>query len=371
MGQYERRLLRELQSNPHLAIDDQRFWRTEVFSEFLDHTARMLSLEDPHDALVLARIGPPWAGRLAACSKDEANGHKARALGLLGSCQRAVGNLGRSEECYSAALDLGPSAIIRTDLLRRLAYLRIYQGNKSEALDIAQRSMELARAVSDLTDGGVIAGCYLARGHVYYASGQAGKAFADFSAAVQLVDWRRDPLYYYTALHNLVAASDEGVTPENIRLTLYRLGRALRSLGGVKDRSLAKYKIRWAQARFQWRLGAAGQAEGLLRTARKGLFKLGVAPLDVALISLDLAAVMIDNRRLVASQELAYDTGRMLKVLGVSAEALEAIAIWAKAERLTVELLQQIRQDLAVRSRPVVRDTEGSESPVEQLFPVH
>lgn len=349
MGSYARRLLLEALKQPERLLKERKFHKRAVFELLLKHMNRLVG-DSPDEALRLAEILPGLAELIPGPRKV----HIAQAHALAGSAHRAVGDFRASERSYQQAEAQDLPNIEFADVYRRKSYLRMEQGRLDQAFHLINRAIEIYRLEGDLFDRDAL-GCSLAaRGHFHRLAGQKGEALIDYSAAVGLIDHRTDPVGYYGTLHNLSVLLVLEGTPHQVGTVLQQLSAAYRRFIGYSQRHLAKYKLRWLQGLGQARFGATRRAEVNYEIAREGFIELN-APLEVALVSLDLAGVYFDDGRWEELQEMATTTFQICKGLAATREMLAALALWGRAvqeEQLTHALLRQSREKILETGRP-------------------
>ncbi len=90
-----------------------------------------------------------------------------------------------------------------------------------------------------------------------------------------------------------------------------------------------------------------------LRKALAGFLKFQV-PYEIALVTLDLSALLRFQKRWAELEELSADTFRRFQELREDAEALAALKLWLDAVRsrsLSEELISEVKTALEVRMR--------------------
>lgn len=350
VGSYARRLLLEALEEPQVLLEQQRYWKQEVFDLFLQHIRELMSAS-PDQALPLAKIAPELAQRVSASEEILMT----RALALLGSAYRAVGDFQHSERCFAQVEEIKQVPTLElADVYRRKAYLRVEQGNVGEAFDLINKAIEIYRMEGDLFDRTPLGKTLAARGYFHHQAGHSGESLIDLSAAVGLIDHRDYPSFYYGAIHNLSVLLVEDGTPHQVSVALECLTAAYRQFIGYSQRHLAKYKLRWLQGLAHIRFGAIRKAESNFIISRKGFAEVN-APLEFAVISLDLAGIYFDEHRWGKLREISKDTFQVCKGLGASREILAALALWGCAvqqEQLTHELLRQARKQVLESGKP-------------------
>jgi tetratricopeptide (TPR) repeat protein len=353
MGRYARRLLNEARKKPRLFLEQQRFWKAKVFDELLEEITQLLH-SDTQAALELATIAPSFAECVADFCGMDPIPLRARAYGRLGSVYRASAQYTAAEETYNAALRLPAPACIHADINRRRAYLRAFQDKPAEGVEIATLAIETLKTSDELlVDRHPLGLALAARAYCYYNDGQSGAAATDASAAIALINHRTRPRDYYFTLHNLTYYLIDTMTPEQLARTLENLDAAYRRFIEYSQRHIARYKIRWLQAIAHKRFGANRQAERLFLKARDGLLAMGAAS-EVAIISLDLVLLYIDEGQLDDAKSIAKQAYLFGEKHGLKAPALAALLalLQARQQELTITFLASIRQTITQHAQP-------------------
>ncbi|MFP3940085.1 MAG: hypothetical protein ACLF0P_07250 [Thermoanaerobaculia bacterium] len=116
------------------------------------------------------------------------------------------------------------------------------------------------------------------------------------------------------------------------------------------DDPWTQLRLAWVEGRVARGLGRAGAAEERLLTAREGFQREGAA-YDVALVSLELAGLYLEQGRSAGVLELAREMAATFRRVGVHREAREAAELFARAAaqqevtgRLLARLAHYLRQ---------------------------
>jgi len=110
------------------------------------------------------------------------------------------------------------------------------------------------------------------------------------------------------------------------------------------DEPLTQTRIDWLEARVHGLLGQLRLAEASLRNVRRAFLAAG-SPYDAALVSLDLAVLLIENGRRGEAAELARDLAPIFHSRGFHREAMAAGRLVAQAlseETATVDFVQRV-----------------------------
>ncbi len=183
------------------------------------------------------------------------------------------------------------------------------------------------------------------------------KALEILQRSLDLIDASRDPGLAYIALHNQIwILCDCGRFREAERQLV--LLRPLQQHGSGR---ITELKLRWTEGRIDAGLERLESAEKTLVEAREGMQKAG-RPYDAALVSLDLAAVLLARRKSRPAADVvavAYETFMALRIereavasLLILKAAFEAgLADRAMVEEVVGSLRRQ-RRDPAAPSPP-------------------
>lgn len=270
----------------------------------------------------------------------------ARAHTIRGSSFRAIGDLGRAEECFSDArkLYIGLLGYRREDILdeadlyRRIAYLRMEQQRFGDALEFVHRAATIrAAAEAEHELGRALA----AKGTIQ-ATMNDPKAIGTLCLALGKLDPEQNANAYDSTCHNLLAALCQfRPEPELLEAAMKELCRARlddRSLcpgrrkahqlrpAGRRRRTMPDARARFLQGRILVLLGQHEEARKLLETAREDFIALGM-PLDAAAISIELAECYLwfsDSRRWPRIERLARESLELLRPVPDAPEVVAA-----------------------------------------------
>lgn len=351
---HARRLLRELQSElpeaAEMVLERSCYWDPGFCDLFLD-LCEETTFDDPLAGLELARIGSRLAHAVpedpSVSGRREHRERIVRGYALLGSAYRAVTRHEKAERAYRAAFRLcrvGVSASCRAGLDMRVAYLRAAQGRFAEALRLIRQAESLFETAKDEAGAGTAA---VLHGAILMHAEDFERAVEVLSQA--LSNNRLDSRSEYSATLNLADAVSKADDPHRIGDACGHLQKARRLLG--RRRSVQKCLLYWIEARLLIRLGKVDPGEQRYRRARAGLIHFAV-PYSIALVSLDLSALLRFGKRWPELEELAADTYRRFRELGEDEEAVAALKLWhdaARARTLTEELLTEVKETVQER----------------------
>jgi hypothetical protein len=352
MGRYARELILEARQEPHRLLERKKFWKRVVFDEFLAEITRLL-YTDGAKAFELASLGPAFAKLVAAESGEDPSLFMVRAYGHLGSAHLVLADYPAAGRAYDTAETYPAPEAEHADINIRRSYLRLYEGSAEAGYSCAHSAVEVYRNTDDLLVNRHPLGLALtARGLMHYYCSRLGNAAVDFSAAVTMINHRTKPQTYFFTLHNLSVILIEAIAPSRLGTVLQNLDASYNRFVGSK-RHIAKYKIRWLQALGQKRFGATRQAERFFKMAFNGFVDMK-ASAEVAMVSLDIALLFIEEGRIDETKELARHAYKIASALGMNADALAALNIWQQATEaeLTQEFVSSIRTTVTEKAQP-------------------
>jgi hypothetical protein len=171
-------------------------------------------------------------------------------------------------------------------------------------------------------------------------AGDPEEGFRLLGEGLALIDETRDPSLVYAGVHNqFLFLIDCGRFHAASRFRV-RHSRQLGDHGGRINEIL----FRWQEGRVDAGLGKVARAELIFREARQGLQELGRA-YDAALLSLDLAGVLLGQGKAVEAQQVVQEAAKVFSALQIEREALVAVIMLRNAfevQRATVALVKEV-----------------------------
>ncbi len=361
---HAQRLLRELQPElpeaAELVLERACYWDPGFCDLYFGCCDEMI-FRDPQAGLVVARTAPRLAQAVPPGAGPEGtSGHRgrvARGYLVLGSAYRAVTRYGEAEKAYQIAFRLcrrGVPDSSWAELDQRLAFFRACQGRFAEAVRMVQRAERRFEATKNEVGAGTATA-------VHGAILMRAEAFAEAASVLSeaLARRRLDERSELAATHNLAYAVSEADDPGRLPEAAEHLQRARQLLGPRS--SVQKSRLYWVEAKILIRTGKMDRAEQLYRKALAGLIHFGV-PYSIALVSLDLSALLRFAKRWPELEELAADTHRRFRDLGEDEEALAALKLWldaAQARTLSEELIAEVKETVEGRMTGPVTTAAG------------
>jgi len=300
---------------------------------------KKISLDDPHKGLALADDAVKCAQRIG-------NLFLTRALAVRGSALRSIGAHNESEKVLLgilASLDARDVAE-RTDILRRIAYLRAEQRRFDAAMEIIEEAEAASKSLPNHQQGKIL----LAKGYIYGEAARYHEAIPIFVRALLLLDARECPVSYDVAIHNIIVAIslDEKLDLPTLRSLLRSFDRARHGLS--KKSRIFRLKLKWAGAIVDLRLGINNKALSALLSLRRE-FRLNRRPsVELAMISIDVGQAYIeaeDWERACIMLEKAHSL--LEEVEGISPTAASSLAAAIEGLRtnhFNIELLLAARR---------------------------
>ncbi|MEM8994123.1 MAG: hypothetical protein AAGF23_04945 [Acidobacteriota bacterium] len=332
------------------------YWTVPFLKLFLER-CDSLAFESPRAALDLATHAPQLARRVPVDrgqgsygSREERYAFEVRATTVLASLCRAAGNYCDAEKHYTDAFGIVRKHPVTKDahaeLIRRHGYFLMCQRDE-RAVGVLESAVLEFRDTDDrngLADALVSLGicrCEL-------QSDIAGGLHL-FAEALTVLDAGsvRGQETATAALANLSHALGLGATlahQDEVRALVKQARGGLSS----QPRSLLKAKLLWMEGLLYRNLHFARHAARLLGRARSMLEALGLAEL-FAIVSLDLAAVLLDDGEIEAFLEIRRDTDAKLRKATSDPRLLEALGRWRTELKPSRTSVEGLRKDLAAQ----------------------
>jgi hypothetical protein len=260
---------------------------------------------------------------------------RVRALAELGNARRIAGDAEAAERALGAAFTLyrtgGTDPLQGAELRSLLASLRAFQRRFREARSLVRAA---TRIYGKLEDRPAVARQLVQLAHVHALEGRPHRGIAVLTEVFERLIDEADPALRLYAVENLVLLWLEAGEPAEAA-ELVRAARPVFDLARAPIGDLDRLRFDWLAARVDLELGRPSAAAVLLARVRRGFLAEGL-PYEVALVGLDLAAVLAQLRRSDEQRALAAETVELLTRLGVEREALAAAALLASTDASVV-----------------------------------
>lgn len=279
----------------------------------------------------------------------------ARALGERGNARRAADDLLGAETDLARALERAGQGTGDPRLLARLldltASLRTDQRRFQEAGQLLDWAYSLYLDLGESHEAGR---ALISKSNAAAYALDLGTAVRFLGDGLALIDAERDPKLVLAAVHNLLTHLVDGGQVAEARRILQE-SRALYSLHGGP---IERLKGRWLEGRIALGLHDPAEAEISFQEVRSGFAEAGL-PYDLALASLDLAALWLEQGRSREIRVVLDETVAVFQARGIRREAIATLLMLREAiemERATGALLRTVASELQrLESEPVSR----------------
>lgn len=356
--QHVRRLIRQLQlpDQADLVIQRSKYW-SPAFCWLYFARCDELIFDDGAAGLRAAEVAPELVALVCRFSRPTAPcpALQVRALAVLGSAYRVIGELDESEAVYDQAWRIAVRKSVgdvdRANVLFRVAALRSAQARLDEAFESAHRSVALYREADEDVRQQHLGEALIVRGVLEDMAGNYSAAMRDWSEALSCTDPRKSPRVHHCASHNLACSLVE--RPADPR-SLSRVGgylREARRFLSKRPRSLQKLRLIWLQGMILIRFGSTRRGEAAFRQAREGFIEMG-APFELAMLSLYLGRHLYRSGQASELEALAVETQQVFSALCADRRANQALTLWRDkvlADSASIEVFSTAWQSLRGR----------------------
>jgi len=312
------------------------------FVHYLSDRSHAIRYHEPEQMLHLADLARTAA---EACNPEATGGEmrladlRALAWGHYGNALRVCGNLREAEEAFDRAAKLREEGTgdppLRATLLEKMAALNTAQRRFEAAVSLAEEAGQIYR---DLGESHRLAGSLVQKAIAALYSGETESAIDIFNSAIPLIDEEGDPHLLLAACLNLVHSYIEFDRPEQA-LSIYS---ETQDLYKEFSDSLIQLKVSWQEGRLLRDLGHLQAAERSLLQVRSGFMERGLM-YEVAMTSLDLAAVYVKMRSIEEVRQIVVAAVPIFRALGVDREALASLLQLQQVADQEQEALDLIR----------------------------
>jgi len=336
---------------------EERFASSQFAQHLIDLSHRK-RYTDPEEMLHLADLA-----RLVAeiCSAETLGSEprladlRLKAWGHFGNSLRVCGRLPEADEALATAEQYRKQGtgdpLLRARLFEQIASLRIFQGRFDQASHFNDEAGQIYREIGETH---LLSSAMVQRAIASIYAGEPESSVRALNRAIPLIDQEEDPHLLLAACHNLVRCYIDLDRPEQA-LSLYSEAHTLYS---EFDDPIILLRAAWQEGQLLRDLGHLRAAETILLRARKGFLERSLA-YEVALISLDLAAIYVKLGMVEELKQTVTTTVPIFRALRVGREALGSLLQLqqvANQEQQALELIRILNAHIQpLAKRPVAK----------------
>jgi tetratricopeptide (TPR) repeat protein len=345
-------LVAELMGHPPerqvlIVQNSARFHTWGVYSRLLD-LSWAENLQSHGTAEHLARLALLLADQLdASFYRAEAiEDLRARAWAYIGNVRRQRSDLTGADEALKTAaehLHRGTGDPIEKALVLDIkASLKRTQRKFGRAMSLLKRAHTIFLAAGDRHRAGR---ALINMATIFHDAGSPEQGIPVLYQALDLIDPQQEPRLLICVWHNLIDDLAEAGRAMEAR----RLFREARTLYRRFPEAVTQNRRTWVAGKIARGLGQDQEAETLFLEARESFLQEGL-PYEMALVSLDLAALYTRHGRTEEVKRLAAEIVSVFSSRQVHREALAALAFWKQAvetETARRERISEVVADVA------------------------
>lgn len=351
----------DLDARRHAIRKDPAYHRVDLVEALLDRSWQARS-EDPEASEQLGQAALVVLDHLRGPVRDRLRlfDLRARAWANIANARRIRFDITAAREAFEEAekhLAQGTrDPRQRADLLRQKSIFLRERHQLQEADALADQALAIYRWAQDREGE---CKCLINKANLREIQGDLQGAEEVLVKAENLLDPSFDPylkmcvrlsrVYYLSIAGGAEAA--QSLLPE------------ARKLARTVGKRLDRLRLRWTEARIAMGLGETDRAEALLREVRDGFLEDDIG-YDAALVSLELATLLLEQNRVAETKDLAREMLRVFESLDIRREAFAALIMFHKAalqEQATVEMARDLARSLQrVSVNPALRYEEPS-----------
>jgi tetratricopeptide (TPR) repeat protein len=336
----------------HAAVRSDRRYRTVAVCDRLVDESFRAGFFDPSEAVALAelaieltdKVDPETYGRSVVIDL------KGRVWGFLGNARRVSSDRRGAEDALELAQSLidegSADPLEQARILDFKASLSADRGRFEDAVELLDMVIDIYR---EIREPHWMGRALLSKGVVLGHQGDPDGAAALLLESITLLDLDREPHLLIYAHHNFAWFADEAGRHEEAQEHFERIAPLYDTLA---DAATEVRRI-WLQGRIAAGLERFAEAESALREVQRRFTEQGLA-YDAAVVTMDLAALLLDLGRNREVAEIAAETFPILVAQQVHHHTLAALVAFTHALEMdcaTPELARQISAFLLRASR--------------------
>ncbi|HEX3554970.1 MAG TPA: hypothetical protein VIA62_17230 [Thermoanaerobaculia bacterium] len=352
--------LREV-PEPQVPSLETRAARNRARCEALLERCRALRFSDPEAMVLTADLAVNLAERF---DLETANGAmlvdlQARAWAELGNARRVADDLAGAESALVHALKRAALGSGDPLLLAHLMDLTASLYIDLRRFDDARRLLDLVYAIYQQEGDSHSAGrALISKGIASSYAFDVEEVVSPLVQGLALLDGSREPKLVLVAVHNLLWYLVECGRATQAEY----LFQQCRPLYAHFTERLDAIKAQWLEGRIAAALGDDERAEQRFRQTRAHFEEAGLL-YDMALVSLDLAALWLRAGRTFEIREVIHETITIFRNRGIHREAISMLVVLRDALRkhqITETLIRTVAARLLRFEEPVVQGQTGS-----------
>ncbi|HET9229294.1 MAG TPA: hypothetical protein VFR31_21625 [Thermoanaerobaculia bacterium] len=270
---------------------------------------------------------------------------QARAWAERGNARRVADDLSGAEADLATALKQTHQGTGDPLLLARLldltASLRTDQRRLKEASQLLDWVYSIYIELGETHEAGR---ALIGKSNAAFYALNLDEATRLLAQGLSLIDVGREPNLVLVVVHNLLFHLVEAGEIGRAESLLHQSRELYETYGGRME----QLKVRWMDGRIAFRLGDQSRAEKAFIEVQAGFEEIGLS-YDMALVSLELAAVWLEQGRTREIRDLLDETVATFQTRGIRREAIAALLMLREAierERATVVLLRAVASEL-------------------------
>lgn len=356
-------LLAELLGQPHqrrlLVLRNSSRFQTWGLAELLLEEAQRRWTDDARESEKLVFLALEITQQLEEAGESAAfiRDLKARGWSILANARRLRSDLAAAEKAFAVARQLlaegSGDPLERAQVMELETSLLRTQRRFEDAAVLLKQVIRAYRRAGEphLAGRALINQALLLR-----EFGQPAEGIPLLEKAALLIDPEADSRLLCVLRQNQIAFLNETGRASEAEALLPQLRRLVHRFGSRID----LLRFRWLAGNIATNLGWPERAETSLRKARAGFLAEDI-PLDVALVSLDLACLLLKQGRTSETKDLVAEVVPLFHAIQIQREALAALMLFAAAverETLTLRHLEELSSLLrrAATARPAAHE---------------
>jgi hypothetical protein len=297
--------------------------------ETLFATAWDLRYDDPREMVRIAELALFAAERLekARYGRAAIADVRARAWAELANACRVADDLARAEQALARAVSWLHRGSGDPWLLARVGdFMASVLADQRRFADADELLGKVHLFYGRMGNLHLAGRSLISRGIFAGYDNQPRRALALLVQGVELIDLDQDPGLAVHAVHAILNKLVDCGRHRQARIHLWRS----RSLFARHGSRIFQLRLRWLEGRIHAGLGDLARAERELTATRRGFATAG-SPYNAALVSLDLAAVWLQQGKARAVRELVDEMIATFRALRIAREAVAALLILREA----------------------------------------